>query len=194
MNAIRVATVVGGLVFLGYPLAIAVPAPPADENDSGNESIVVRSARIQVALAEANLKRVQSINQRVPNTVSQEAVADYERELETANRQLQRVTSGSNESSFDLWLDRAQAAAKYSETAWRDAVAANQRLPGTMSPIDVERLRLRHELDQLDVDQGRAVAHASPEAKLEWQMNLSNQEVERLKHEVRRRSAGGYSN
>jgi len=193
MNRILLIAVVGAVAALGVRLAKAVPPPPqpgngtattAKENNGNAESLDVRYARAQVALAEANLKKVSSMNQRVAGAVSGDVVRAYELDLEVAKLQLQ-VAQGGPESQFDIWLARAEAGEKYAQTLWRGATAANQHAAGAVDPNEVERLRLSAELAKLEVERGHALVHATPEAKLAWQLDLLNGQLHQVMEELR---------
>ena len=64
-------------------------------------------------------------------------------------------------------------------------MAANQRAPGSFEALDIERFRLRAEVTRLQLERGQLLAHASREAQLAWQLELVNNEVQKLKEESR---------
>ena len=187
-----------GFLLLGFQLARAVPpakdapppakaaqpaakaAPPAPA-----ESLDIRYARAQVALAEANVKRLQQMNQKVANSVSADTLVSFQRDLAVAQAELQAALAGDPALQFDAWLRRAEAAVAYSEINWRGAVAANARVAGVINPTDVERRRLRLELNRLELERGEALVHATAEQKLTWQLSLITNELQQLKDEVR---------
>ena len=174
-----------GFLLLGYQLARAVPpakdAPPPDQA----ESLDVRYARAQVALAEANLKRLQEMNLKVANSVSADTLISFQRDLGVAQAELRAALSGDAAQQFDIWLRRADAAVGYAEVQWQGAVAANARVAGVISPTDVERRRLRLELNRLELERGEALVHGTAEQKLAWQLSLINNELRQLKDDVR---------
>ena len=155
---------------VGAGLATAVPPPPEPgdgtvikSDNQHKDSLDVRYARAEVALAEANLNKVQSMNQRVPGAVSGDVVRAYELDLEVAKLQLE-VASGGPEKQFDVWLARAEAAAKYAQSRWRGATLANARVKGAVDPSEVVRLEASAELANLEVERGHAVAYGTRDA------------------------------
>lgn len=177
----------------GAGSAIAVPPPPdpgdgtataAKTDHEKSENLNVRYAQAEVALAEANLNKVRGMNERVPGAVSGDVVRAYELDLEVAKLQLQ-VASGGPEKQFDVWLARAEAAAKYAQSRSRGALAANARVKGAVDPSEVERLQASAELASLEVERGHAVAKGTPEAKLAWQLDLLNGQLHRVMEELR---------
>jgi hypothetical protein len=156
--------------------------PPAP-TDAAPESVEVRYSRAQLQLAQANLQRVQDINRRLPRSVPASVVADYERGVDVATAQLEQSQAGVGRNEFAVWLRRAEAAWKSGETAWKNAVAANQRSPRTFGALDVERLRLRAEVTRLQWERGQQLAAAPRESQLQWQVDVLNYELERQKEE-----------
>ena len=169
---------------VGYHLARAIPPENAGQA-AIPENLDVRYARAQVALAEANLKRLQEMNQKVAGAVSADTLVSFQQDVKTAQAELEAAQGGQAAQVFEVWLRRAAAALAYADIQWRGAVAANQRMAGTFSPIDVERRRLRLEVDKLEFERGRALAQGSAEQKLAWELSLMSNEMQRLKEEVR---------
>jgi hypothetical protein len=161
----------------------AVPPAPSDQAAEGLE---VRYARAQLQLAEANLQRVEQINKRLARSVPSSVVADYQQDAQVARRQLQQSLSGQPSSDFQVWIGRAQAEWKTAETYWKNATAVNARSPGSFEALDIERFRLRAEVARLQMDRGEALVDASREAQLQWEVELLNNQVQRLKEETSR--------
>ena len=139
---------------IGYHLARAIPPENAGQPRPRRVSMCAMLA--QVALAETNLKRLQEMNQKVAGTVSADVLVSFQQDLKTSQAELEAAQGGKPDQAFDVWLRRAAAALGYADVQWRGAVAANRRLAGTFSPIDVERRRLRLEVDKLEFERGQA--------------------------------------
>jgi hypothetical protein len=171
----------------GMVLAVAcclgqVPQEP-DRGANATGSVEVRYAQAQLHLAEANLKRVEQMNQSSANTVPSSVVADYRHEVQVAQARLEQATKGTAATAFQVWLERADAERRSAETNWRNATAVNRRIPGTYKPLDLERLRLRAQVAALQLERGQALASAGREAQLQWQVDLLDNQVQRLKEE-----------
>jgi hypothetical protein len=150
------------------------------------ESVEVRYARAQMQLAEANLNRVEQSNKRVPGAVPSSVVAEYQHDLQVAKTRLEQVTAGPGGGDFEVWLQRAGAERTGAETAWKGATAANRRVPGTFGPLELERFRLRAEVARLQLERGQALADSGREAQMQWQIEMLDNQVQRLKEESRR--------
>jgi hypothetical protein len=162
------------------------PAAAAANTSTVPESVDVRYARAQLQLAEANLQRMRQINQRLPRSVPASVVAEYQQDVDVAKTQVQQAELNSGKDEFQVWLRRAESAWKTAHTLWKNGVAVNQRSPGTIEALDVERFRLRAELNRLQLERGQALAKAPREAQVQWQLELLNNEVQQVKEEATR--------
>jgi hypothetical protein len=169
-------------VVVGQPPGASVPKPDVA---AGLEPIEVRYARAQVQLAEANLQRVQRMNERLARTVPGSVVAEYRRDLGVSQAQLRDAESRSSEHGFANWLLRAESIWKSADTIWKAAVTINRQSPGTFQSLDIERYRLLAEVTRLQFERGQLLARGPRDAQLEWQVDLLNNEVQRLKEESR---------
>lgn len=174
------------IMVLGWSaLGQVAEAPAAHEaaGDSVAESVEVRYARAQLQLAEANLRRVEASNQQVARSVPSTIVGEYRSAVAVAKARLEEATAGKRASDFRGWLERAEAERKSAETAWKSAAAANERMPGTFGTLDIERFRLRAEVARLQLERGQSLASAGREAQIEWEVDLLDNQVQRLKEE-----------
>lgn len=172
-----------GLLLVALQLAPADEPPAPEGVTKRSESLEVRYARAQLELAQANLKRAEAKNGRVANTVSANVVGQYRQDVEVARSQFDNAQQGKLR-PFDAWLHAAESNWKSADTAWQSAVNANKRTPGTVDPLDVERLRLRAELYRIDLERGQALVDQPREAQLEWHVSVLSDELERLKEAV----------
>ena len=74
-----------------------------------------------------------------------------------------------------------ELALRSAEHLYKNAERAEKGTPGTYQPIDIERLRLAVEAAQLQVERGRSLIKASPEAKLQWVVDVMSDELLRVK-------------
>jgi hypothetical protein len=165
-------------------LLLQLPAPAPSQASS--ESVDLRYARAQVRLAEANLNRVEESNKRLPRTVPSSVVAEYQLDLQVANTRLEQATRGRSAGEFRVWLQRAEAERSTAETAWKNAADVNRRAPGTFTPLDVERFRLRAEVAKLQLERGQSLIDSDREAQLQWIIDLLDNQLQRLKEESSR--------
>jgi hypothetical protein len=166
-----------------YLIGHQVQLPPP--NKPAAESVEIRYARAQLELAEANLDRVQQSNKQMERTVPSSIVAEYQDDVRVAKIRLQQATVGQSAGHFRVWLQRAEAEQRAADTAWKNATAVNQSAAGTWTPIDVERFRLRAAVAKLQLERGQSLVNAGREAQLQWQSDLLDNQVQRMKEEMR---------
>jgi hypothetical protein len=159
---------------------------PPIVHDTIPESVEVRYARAQLQLAEANLIRVEQRNERVARSVPSSVVAEFQHDVAVAKTRLEQAAAGPASNEFQVWLKRAEAERKAAETTWKNATAANKRVPGTFEPLDVERFRLRAEVAKLQLERGQVLAGAGREAQLQWEIDMLANQVQRLKEDSSR--------
>jgi hypothetical protein len=87
---------------------------------------------------------------------------------------------------LQVWLHRAEAERRAAETTWSNATAANAGAPGTFQPLDVERFRLRAEVATLQLERGRMLVDSGHEAQLQWEIDMLDNQIQRLKDETSR--------
>jgi len=171
---------------------VQLPAPsrpgagqPAAASQAAAESLDVRYARAQLRLAEANLARVNERNKQADRAVPGSVVAEYQDDVRVATARLQQAMAGGAANQFQVWIERAEAERRAAETGWKAATAANKSVPGTVAAADVERWRLRAEVARLQAERGQSLAKAGREEQLQWQSELLDNQVQRLKEESR---------
>jgi len=151
--------------------------PPRPEDAPRNLDLEYAQAKLQ--LAEANLRRAEAMNKKVANAVSANVVAEYQQDVAVGQHRVASAEQGKGE-DFQVWLGAARRNAAAAKNAWQSAVAANKRTKGTIDPTDVERLRLRAELLQLNYERGQQLATQPREVQLEWRVSALSDDVERL--------------
>jgi hypothetical protein len=188
MNRIAYIVVASGLFFAGWQLSGVAHQPATEQptrsaTEEVGDNLELRYAEAQLSLARANLKRAESANQRVPNAVSANVVAAYKSDVEVARLRVDQLKAGGPE-SIQVWLRAAEVNWKLADSRYRSALAANQRMPNTINPFDVERYRCRAEVFRLDFERGQAVMDQPREKQLEWRISMLNDQIERLNEAV----------
>jgi hypothetical protein len=175
----RIGTLIVAAFLIGQVAQLPAPTPYA------NESVDVRYARAQLKLAEANLNRVEQSNKQVERAVPSSIVAEYQRDVEVAKTRLAGATADHSPGEFQVWLERADAERRAAETTWKSATSANASVPATFSPLDIKRYRLRAEVAKLQLERGQKLANSSRESQLQWELEVLDNQVQRLKEESR---------
>ena len=122
----------------------------------------------------------------MPRSVPSSVVAEYQHDVQVAKTRLEQANAGQTASDFQVWLQRADAERRTAETAWTNATAVNDRVPGTFQPLDVERFRLRAEVAKLQLERGQMLVDSDNETQLQWEIDMLDNQVQRLKDETSR--------
>ncbi len=179
--AVAVLLMVCGVIF--YKSGSAAPPAKGTETKEA-ESIAVRYARAQLRVAELTLQKAQAMNKRLPGTLVSGMVSQFSDEVELSKLRLQAAMSSSEVDPLQACLQRAELSVRTAETKLKKAAETNQQVPNTVSPVDLERLRAGIEVARLRLEYGRSVVSASPDAKLQWQIELLNDELARVKEQT----------
>jgi hypothetical protein len=183
----RIGGFAGGAAIVGVMVLVGTLGAAADSKPARTpKELEIGYAEAQYKLAEVSLKKLEATNQRFPRTVSASVMADYAEDLAIAKAQLDNARAGNDTDLFQGWIRRVESNLKTTQASHQSALVANQRQPGTVDPLDVERLRLRVEINQMQLDRGKLLAAAPLEEKLEWQVQVLNDEVARLKEQTSR--------
>jgi len=160
-------------------------APPAKASDAKeSESIAVRYARAQLRAAELSLQKAQSMNKRVPGTLASGMIELLADEVELGKLRLQAVMKPEGIDLLQESIQRAAMTLRNSETKLKKALETNQQAPSVVTPADIERARADVEVARLRLEYGRSLSGASSEAKLQWQIELLNDELSSIKEQT----------
>ncbi len=110
-------------------------------------------------------------------------MAEYQHDVQVSKVRVTQATAGPAASGFQVWLQRADAERKSAESTWKNAIAANGSVAGTIGPLDVERYRLRAEVAKLQFERGQALVDSGREAQLQWELEVLDNQVQRLKEQ-----------
>ena len=176
----------------GFSTAIAITAlcaavvfrtgsaePPA--KNTGQDSLEMRYARLRLRMAEIGLEKARRMNQKVAGALPADLVAQYADDVTVAKAQVQNTMRAGGSELFQSWIVRAEMALQAAKVGASNATRTEQRTPGTYDPIDIERRHLAADLAQLRLDRGKSLLNASPDAKLQWVVDMVDDELARLK-------------
>jgi hypothetical protein len=157
--------------------------PPA-ASDAASGDFATRYAQAQLRLAELRLRKAQDMNRRIPQTLAKGVIEQFSDDVAFAKAQIKAAQGSGRADSYSLWLARMELDLRDREEQLRVAVDANKRIGGAFSPIDLERMRAAIDLAGLRVERGRALAGASPDEKLQWQLEMTVEQINRINEMV----------
>ncbi len=120
--------------------------------------IDTRYAEVYRKIAELNLQSALDANRHVPNTVAAAEVDRLRQIVRLAEVQSKAADAGeaSNDQSMTIENDASQV--KMTQEALRRTIAANNRAPGVVPRIELDRLRLLAELSRLQLAKDKIAA------------------------------------
>jgi hypothetical protein len=170
-----------GMVGLCGVLAYRAWSAEPKGGDAKEESFGTRYARLRLRMAEVALDKAKQMNQKVPGTLPADLMSQFSQDVSVAKVQLQNSTRADGGDLLLGWIARAEMTLNDAKMKLNSATRTEQRTPGTYEPIDIERLRLSAELAQLQLDRGKSLIDASADAKLQWIVDMVDDELLRLK-------------
>jgi hypothetical protein len=129
----------------------AAPAAGRSEDD-----LDVRYARASLKLAQLNLDKALQANQRYRGTMPDSVLQPLRELVQIARVELQEAPRGKDRDVHALRVRFAEAGVAPAEAALRSAETVNQRAPGTVSPTELDRLRLQLEVARLALARAQA--------------------------------------
>jgi hypothetical protein len=149
------------------------------------QNLDLRYAEIVEQIAGLNLRKARESNARVPGTVADTDLQRLSENLRLARREVEQLKQSPQAGSTDERLREARARANLAEAELRKARSANQRLPGTVPDLEVERLKLELEAAQINVVRQQAAADV-PSALAEMRQQISDmrKEIAQLKRQL----------
>jgi hypothetical protein len=161
----------------------ATPAPgtstPAAQGSEA--SLTVQLARAEVRLAELNLARMKQMNERVPNTIIAGMVEQFEEEVARARMELSVAEKSPGGDPYLVAVARLELSLRAAESRARRALATHQKAPTVVTREDVERARQIAVITDLQLSRGKALADASREDKMQWQLEVVSDDLDRVR-------------
>jgi hypothetical protein len=179
MNFRRVLAVAGVLAACGVLIYHRGSAAPATDGKPQG-SLPVRYARAELRLAELTLQKAQEMNRKVPGTLIAGLMAQFAEDVEFAKLRLQNAQKTGGGDALEECLQRAELARRLAEGRLKKAVEANKRAPSVVDANELERLRLRLEIAELRLERGKSLVDATADAKLQWQLDMLNDDLARV--------------
>jgi len=181
---------------LALPILLLLAAqvgrsPPAANTNAVTDTWEQRYARARLGLADAGLRRVELMNQRVTNATPASVVAEYRDDVALARARLAAAQSGESIDAFKFWVQRAAAASRSAQEQASGAEAANRTLPGTVKAPDLARLQGQAQVFRLLADRAQQLEAQPAAAQLAWQLEFLQFQNEQVHEELFRIGRNG---
>ena len=176
----------GGLIAgRGIPRAIdamtsaAQAADKAADASGGGENLDTRYAQAFLKLAQADLRKAQDANQRVPGTIPESLLQPLVAAVAVAEERLSRAQHP-DDAKENPYAQTAETMLAMARDNWKKALAVNQRAAGTVRAAEIDRLQALTELAQVRVEQAHALDLKSPLACAAFDLEQLRLDVQQL--------------
>lgn len=163
--------------------------PPADGRptvavDPPHE-LQVRYAQARLRLAELDLQRAIVANEKVRDAIGDREVQRLRNHVDMLKRQVAIAREHPRTAARQASIAAAETACVDARADLEAAERANQRTPGTISDLAMERLRAKVDLADIRLEVcGSPGGELSLLAELEWNLEQLTDEVIDLRHKV----------
>lgn len=179
----RTAAIAAAVLFL------VAPALVPGQHHEARESVATESGKgVQARYAEANLHLAKielqialTENAKIPNLYSALTVQRLRNNVDYAQEMLRHENRSGESGLHALHLTEVEGALKLAESDLAAAVAANKRVHGSFSDLEIERLRAAADVARLALEKAHdPTVTQSPMDHLQWQLDRMRSELTRL--------------
>ncbi len=159
--------------------------PGLDPNlPTDTDALNIKYAETFVDLAKVNLQKATDFNRRVPGAFS-EAEVDRLRRLVAFGEERLGWTKSAGHKQSDANIFAAEVSLRSAEANHQKAMSANTRVPGAVSNLEIERLRLTADLARMSMQKARLVAEtATPVGRRAVELDQLREDVMQLRSRV----------
>jgi hypothetical protein len=188
MRTLLIMSLVVGLILAGLSLSRSLDGADPQDLDSASlapvsgdqESIQVRCARAQLAIAKLDLLRYTEFDTQTPNMLPAGTIDRLRRHVEIDEEQLAQYLKGDPPDFQKIYLRAAESALKVAQTDEQRKRILHQRVNSIFSQRELERAELVMQLATLNLER---MQNRNPEesalTQLQWQIEeLRNQMLE----------------
>lgn len=162
----------------------AARQPGNQQNAHANEErrLAVLYAQKNLELARLNLENAVESNRRVARSVSSSDIEQLRQTVKVAEQNLKSVQGAANNPA----VATAAANVQLAEDKLRKALTANQRVAGSVPPVEIRRLQLNLDLARITLARERAAGTdpSSVLADLQWELQALASQVADLQQRV----------
>jgi hypothetical protein len=169
-------------------LQVAAPLPaqqasdavsPAKESSTEKE-LNVRYAKTYLRLMEATLSKYQETNRRQPNVIRRGVIQAIEENVRDARERVQLAESDEARHA-EIYISSAQADLRAVQESLRKAEVANSQRSGTVSQVEIARLKAEIELATVRLEKARHLASESSLSNVEFELEQLREDVQSLR-------------
>lgn len=164
---------------------VAAPTVANDARVDPNRDLAVRYARARLRLAELELERSLAINAQAPAAIGGREIERLEQRVASLRRRVEIARDQPRTAARQVTIAAAEAARDAARVDLDRAQAANRRMPGAVSEINLKRLEATVELADIRVQMCRSPDYElSLLAEMQWSLERLTEEVVDLRHRL----------
>ena len=177
-----------GLVACGWLTAqLSVPSQADAQNESkdkpkqdSKEEVNVRYAQAYAKLMEAEVAKLNFSNRTVPGTIRPAVIQAAQVALREAQDRVKLAKKNDDIPDHEIYVEAAKAYLAYSEESLRQAESANLKFGGTISDVEMARIKAQLELAKTRVEVANNLAGESPLLQAQYELELLREQVNQL--------------
>lgn len=178
-----------GLVACGWLTAqLCVPSQAEAQNESkdkqkqnSHEDLDVRYAQAYAKLMEAELAKLNFSNRGVPGTIRPAVLEAAQVAVREAQDRVKLAKKSDDIPDHEIYVDAAKADLQYAEESLRKAEAANLQVRGTVSDVEMARLKAQLELAKTRIEVAGNLKGASPLVQAQYELEMLREQVQQMR-------------
>ena len=173
--------IVAVILAIGVTLGRTAGSAVEKDDDAKLKSLAVACTQAKLKLAEMNLARARQLNQKVPGTLIGGMMNQFVKEVTLAKVDLEIANKSNASDAFRASIERVKLARASAKERAAGGLRTHERAPTVVTKGAVERTRRFAVIVDLQLQRGQALANASAEKKLDWQLEMIGDDLERIR-------------
>ncbi|HEY2839253.1 MAG TPA: hypothetical protein VGJ26_08900 [Pirellulales bacterium] len=177
-----------GLVACGWLTAqLSYPSPADAQNETkdkqkqdSKEEVNVRYAQAYVKLMETEIAKLQFSNRAVASTIRPAVIEAAQVALRDAQDRVKLAQKNDDIPDHEIYVQGAKSYLTYSQESLRKAEEANLKYGGTVSAVEMARLKAQLEVAKTRVEVAQNLAGESALMQAQYELELLREQVQQL--------------
>ena len=178
---LRRLAMVAAILAIGVALGRTAGSAAEEDDDKKLKSLAVACAQAKLKLAEMNLARAQELNRKVAGTLIGGMMNQFVKEVTLAKVDLDIAQKSTDNDAFQASIERVKLAVAAAKERAKVGLLTHEKAPMVVTKGDVERMRLFAVIVDLQLQRAEALTDASAEKKLDWQLEMIGDDLERIR-------------
>jgi hypothetical protein len=155
--------------------------PKQASTEKEKEEVNVRYAQAYVRLMEAEIAKLNFSNRAVPGTIRPAVMEAANVALREAQDRVKLAQKSDDVPDHDIYVQAAKADLQYASESLRKGEAANLKFGGTVSDVEMARLKAQLELAKTRVEVANNLAGESPLIQAQYELEMLREQVQQMR-------------